>query len=74
MLSFLELDPPDHTRLRRFVMPTFSPKAVAGFDPQISGVVTQLLDAVPPDGAFDLVGGYAAPMPIAPYHDVRWLV
>jgi cytochrome P450 len=64
-LSFLELDPPDHTRLRRFVMPTFSPKAVAGFDPQISTVVGQLLDAVPPDGSFDLVGGYAAPMPIA---------
>ncbi len=64
-LSFLELDPPDHTRLRRFVMPTFSPKAVAGFDPQITEIVTGLLDAVPPDGRFDLVGGYAAPMPIA---------
>ncbi len=65
MLSFLELDPPDHTRLRRFVMPTFSPKAVAGFDPQISAVVGELLDAVPADGGFDLVGDYAAPMPIA---------
>ncbi len=65
MLSFLELDPPDHTRLRRFVMPTFSPKAVAGFDPQVTTVVGELLDAVPPDGGFDLVGGYAAPMPIA---------
>lgn len=65
MLSFLELDPPDHTRLRRFVMPTFSPKAVAAFDPQISTVVGELLDAVSADGTFDLVGGYAAPMPIA---------
>ena len=64
-LSFLELDPPDHTRLRRFVMPTFSPKAVAGFDPQITEIVTGLLDAVPEGGDFDLVRDYAAPMPIA---------
>ena len=28
-------------------------------------MVGQLLDAVPADGAFDLVGRYAAPMPIA---------
>lgn len=64
-LSFLELDPPDHTRLRRFAMPTFSPKAVAGFGPQITATVGELLDAVPTDGSFDLVGEYAAPMPIA---------
>lgn len=64
-LSFLEMDPPDHTRLRRFVMPTFSPKAVAGFAPRITEVVTGLLDDVPADGGFDLVSGYAAPMPIA---------
>jgi cytochrome P450 len=64
-LSFLELDPPDHTRLRRFVMPTFSPRSVAGFGPQISEIVTGILNEVPDDGRFDLVGGYAAPMPIA---------
>ena len=64
-LSFLELDPPDHTRLRRFVMPTFSPKAVAGFGPGVTDIVTELLDAVPADGSFDLVGAVAAPMPIA---------
>jgi P450-derived glycosyltransferase activator len=64
-LSFLEMDPPDHTRLRRFVMPTFSPRAVAGFDPQITAIVSGLLDAVPDDGGFDLVGDFAAPMPIA---------
>ena len=64
-LSFLEMDPPEHTRLRRFVMPTFSPKAVASFDGQITEIVTGLLDAVPAEGRFDLVAGYAAPMPIA---------
>ncbi|HEU5484930.1 MAG TPA: cytochrome P450 [Microlunatus sp.] len=64
-LSFLEMDPPDHTRLRRFVMPTFSPRAVAGFDPRITEIIGGLLDAVPGDGGFDLVADFAAPMPIA---------
>lgn len=64
-LSFLEMDPPEHTRLRRFVAPTFSPKAVSGFAPQVTQTVTGLLDAVPADGGFDLVRDYAASMPIA---------
>lgn len=63
-LSFLEMDPPDHTRLRRFVAPTFSPKAVSGFGPQVTQTVAGLLDAVPADGTFDLIRDYAAPMPI----------
>ena len=29
--SFLGMNPPDHTRLRRFALPAFSPKAVAGY-------------------------------------------
>lgn len=64
-LSFLELDPPDHTRLRRFVMPTFSPRAVNGFESRITEIVGRLLDDVPADGRFDLVADFAAPMPIA---------
>jgi P450-derived glycosyltransferase activator len=65
-LSFLEMNPPDHTRLRRFVTPSFSPKAVAAFAPMIQRVVDDLLDgAVARDEPFDLVTSLAAPMPIA---------
>jgi P450-derived glycosyltransferase activator len=64
-LSFLEMNPPDHTRLRRLVLPAFSPKAVAGFDPVISGIVDRLLSDVRPGQPFDLVDTLAAPMPIA---------
>ncbi len=64
-LSFLEMNPPDHTRLRRLVLPAFSPRSVAGFDPVVTEIVERLLDDVAPGKSFDLVSTLAAPMPIA---------
>ncbi|SDS48859.1 hypothetical protein SAMN04488543_1828 [Friedmanniella luteola] len=63
-LSLLELDPPDHTRLRRLVAPSFTPRALAGTRERIGAVVDGLLDALPPEGPFDLVSGLASPLPI----------
>lgn len=62
-LSFLDMNPPDHTRLRRLAQPAFSPKQMAGYRPQIEGTVNQLLDRA--TGSFDLVNTLAAPLPIA---------
>ena len=64
-LSFLEMNPPDHTRLRRLVAPAFSPRQMAGYRPRIEKRVHELLDAVPSHGRFDLVTSFAAPLPIA---------
>jgi cytochrome P450 len=64
-LSLLELDPPDHTRLRRLVAPAFTPQAVARYRPRIEELVDGLLDAVPADGLWDLVARLASPLPIA---------
>jgi cytochrome P450 len=69
-LSLLELDPPDHTRLRRLVTPAFTPHAIAGYRPRIERVVDQLLDAQPSDRPWDLVAGLAAPLPIAVITDL----
>ncbi len=69
-LSLLELDPPDHTRLRRLAAPAFSPRALAGWDARIATVVDGLLDALPTSGPFDLVAGLAAPLPIAVITDL----
>lgn len=64
-LSLLDLNPPDHTRLRRLVAPDFTAKRVQRFRPQIEGVLQELIKQVPRDRPFDLVSDLAAPLPIA---------
>jgi P450-derived glycosyltransferase activator len=61
--SFLELDPPDHTRLRRLATPAFSPKKIDGYRARVEKIAEELLDRV--SGEFDLITDYAAPLPIA---------
>ncbi|MEX1009478.1 MAG: cytochrome P450 [Acidimicrobiia bacterium] len=60
----LVMDPPDHTRLRRLVSPSFTPGALASLEPWIRRRAEGLLDAVRSD-AFDLVECFAEPLPIA---------
>jgi P450-derived glycosyltransferase activator len=69
-LSFLEMNPPDHTRLRRLAAPAFSPKRMAGYAARIEKTVQQLLDDLPAGGPFDLVSAFAAPLPIAVISDL----
>jgi P450-derived glycosyltransferase activator len=68
--SFLTQNPPDHTRLRRLALPAFSPKAVASYQPRIERTVASLLDRAQSAGQFDLVAGFAAPLPIAVITDL----
>jgi P450-derived glycosyltransferase activator len=67
-LSFLDRDPPDHTRLRRLAQPAFSPRQMAGYRPRIERQVDDLLDRAGPE--FDLVSAFAAPLPIAVITDL----
>jgi cytochrome P450 len=69
-LSFLEMDPPDHTRLRKLASPAFSPRAVAGYDARITSTVAGLLDRAAAAGSFDLVRDFASPLPIAVITDL----
>jgi cytochrome P450 len=62
----LNVDPPDHTRLRRLVSRAFTPGRVAALEPAIRGIASSLLDeldAVGPGAVVDLVEGYAYPLP-----------
>lgn len=62
--SFLEQDPPDHTRLRRLAAPTFRPKLIRGYRSQIETIAHELLDRAARRGSFDLIEDFAAPLPI----------
>jgi len=69
-LSFLGMNPPDHTRLRRLATPAFSPKAVASYTGRIESTISALLDKATAAGRFDLVSEFAAPLPIAVITDL----
>jgi cytochrome P450 len=69
-LSFLSMNPPDHTRLRRLAAPAFGPRAVATYTGRIERTVSELLDAASAVGEFDLVSAFAAPLPIAVITDL----
>ena len=62
----LNVDPPDHTRLRRLVSRAFTPPRVAALEPAVRAIADSLLDELAeagPDGTVDLVEGYAYPLP-----------
>jgi cytochrome P450 len=68
--SFLTMNPPDHTRLRKLALPSFSPRAVATYDKRIKQTVGALLDSAASAGGFDLVSSLAAPLPITVITDL----
>jgi cytochrome P450 len=62
----LNVDPPDHTRLRRLVSRAFVPSRIAALEPAIRAIAGSLLDDLEtagPDATVDLVKGYAHPLP-----------
>ena len=62
--SMLDLDPPDHTRLRSLVSKAFTPRSVAALGPRIEKIVEELLDEVEGEDRFDLIDSFAFPLPI----------
>ena len=69
-VSFLELDPPHHTRLRRLVAPAFGPKMIASYRERIEQTAQGLLDTAVARGDFDLIADFAAPLPIRVISDL----
>ncbi|WP_033777039.1 cytochrome P450 family protein [Salinispora cortesiana] len=63
--NLLNLDAPDHTRLRRLVGPAFSPQRVAALRPRIRRTAERLLDTLVAAGSpVDLVTGYCTPLSV----------
>jgi len=61
--TMLDLDPPDHTRLRALVHKAFTPRLIETLRERIQGLAEQLLDRATERGQLDLVADYALPIP-----------
>jgi cytochrome P450 len=65
-LAILNLDPPDHTRIRRLASKAFTPKRVEALVPRVQALVDTLLDDLTDDlggGPMDVIGDLAFPLP-----------
>ena len=62
--SMLYSNPPDHTRLRSLVSKAFTPSSVAELQPRIQLMVDELLDELAEKERFDLIEGFAFPLPV----------
>jgi cytochrome P450 len=57
-------DPPAHTRVRRLIMGALSPRAIAAMEGDLIALVERLLDTLSAKGDVDLIGDYAAAIPV----------
>ncbi|WP_282693113.1 cytochrome P450 [Streptomyces sp. CC208A] len=64
MTHLLNIDPPDHTRLRRLVSKAFTPRRVAAFAPRVQELTDRLIDSFAERGSADLIHEFAFPLPI----------
>ncbi|MFB7616366.1 cytochrome P450 [Kitasatospora sp. NPDC056181] len=64
MTHLLNIDPPDHTRLRRLVSKAFTPRRVAEFEPRVQQLTDRLIDGFAERGSADLIHEFAFPLPI----------
>jgi cytochrome P450 family 107 subfamily K polypeptide 1 len=72
--NILTVDPPEHTRLRKLVQPSFTASAIEKLRPRIQQIVDDLLDATEaaaaergesaPDRQMELISQFSYPLPV----------
>ncbi|XRQ10418.1 cytochrome P450 [Actinomadura welshii] len=62
-LSFIAMDPPEHTRMRRLVSRAFTPRRIAELEKGVREIARRHVEAALGRGGFDLVADIAAPLP-----------
>jgi len=68
--SILNLDPPDHTRLRRLVSLAFTPSAIERLRPRVQQLVDDILDRAQERGSMELIDELAFPVPFQVISDL----
>lgn len=63
--GLLDLEPPDHTRIRRLVSKAFTPRTVEQLVPTVRRLAAGLVDDFVEQGGGDLLSAVAEPLPVA---------
>ena len=64
--SMLNTSGPEHTRLRKLVTKSFTPRMIENLKPVIEQVVNQLLDPVADAGGGNVLEAVGVPLPVTP--------
>jgi len=80
--TMMEMDSPEHTRLRRLVSRPFAPKSINAYEDAVRQLAAQVLDALRGQNEFDFVSTVARELPMRmlgrllglPDDDLEWLV
>ncbi|GGO85014.1 cytochrome P450 [Wenjunlia tyrosinilytica] len=62
--GMLDLEAPDHTRIRRLVSKAFTPRTVEQLAPTVRRLAAELVDGFVADGGGDLISRVAEPLPV----------
>ncbi|WP_432189523.1 cytochrome P450 [Streptomyces sp. Tue6028] len=63
--GMLDLEPPDHTRIRRLVSKAFTPRTVERLKPYVERLAGELVERLVAAGGGDLLSDVAEPLPVA---------
>lgn len=63
--GLLDLEAPDHTRIRRLVSKAFTPRRVEALAPTVRRLARELVDGLVAEGGGDLIAAVAEPLPVA---------
>jgi hypothetical protein len=62
--GLINVDPPDHTRMRKLVHMAFTPRAIRKMQAYIEDIVERLLDAQIKRGEMDVIWDFSYPLPV----------
>ncbi|MER7819716.1 cytochrome P450 [Streptomyces sp. NPDC096153] len=63
--GLLDLEAPDHTRIRRLVTRAFTPRTVQALEPTVRRLAAELVRGLVKNGGGDLLADVAEPLPVA---------
>ena len=62
--GLINVDPPDHTRMRKLVHMAFTPRAIRRMEAYVQDIVERLIDGQIERGAMDVIWDFSYPLPV----------